>query len=50
MEKMTTKLFCTLIHTLKQALVEKNQLKCIDNNYNNTKQSKNPNSLTCREF
>ena len=31
MEKMATKLFCALIHTLKQALVEKNQFKCIDN-------------------
>ena len=31
MEKMVTKLLCASIYTLKQALVEKNQLKCTDN-------------------
>ena len=37
---------------LKISFVEKNQLKCIDNTIitNNTKRSKIPNSLTCREF
>ena len=31
MEKMATEIFCASIHTLKLALAEKNQLKCIDN-------------------
>ena len=31
MEKMVTENFCALIHTLKLALAEKNQFKCIDN-------------------
>ena len=30
MEKMATKLFCTSIHTLKQALFKKNQFKCTE--------------------
>ena len=50
MEKMATEIFCTSIHTLKLALAEKIQLKCIDNNYNNIKRSKNLNRLTCTEF
>ena len=53
MEKMVTELFCASIHTLKQALAKKNQLKCIDNTivtYKIIKRSKNLNSLTCREF
>ena len=28
---MATEIFCASIHTLKLALAEKNQLKCIDN-------------------
>ena len=30
MEKMATEIFCASIHTLKLALAEKSQLKCID--------------------
>ena len=52
---MATEIFCASIHTLKLALAEKNQLKCIDNTIitlysNNTKRSKNPNSLTYGEL
>ena len=35
MEKKAFEIFCASIHTLKLALAEKNQLKCIDNTMNN---------------